>query len=143
MANYDDLWTSVLARYSTAVIKNLTNPQDGATTTTTTAKGTAAAQDVVGDFAAKGITYDNAEPSHLAVGELGVIAKLQMRTIGYEWAWKRHQEYIDRLEALRMATANNRMLPTTNSVLEPAAEESGSLPDMDPSRFGDILPGAP
>ncbi len=143
MANYDDLWASIVMRYSSVMVKNLTNPQDGATTTTTTAKGTAAAQDVVGDFAAKGITYDNTDARHLAAAELGVIAKLKMRTGQDDWAWKRHEEYMERLEALRMVTANDRMSPITNSPLTPSVDGTDDLPDMDPQRFGDILPGAP
>lgn len=143
MAEADDLWTSTLLRYSDALPRGLTNPQNPAATAIGTAKGTLAATDVIGDFAAKGITYDNDDTRHLAVAHRGVIAKLQERSGQYEWAWKRHEEYMSQLENLRMVTANDRMLPTTTSVLTPEPEESGEKPDMDPSRFGDILPGAP
>ena len=143
MANYDDLWTSVQARYSTTFLRGLTNPQDGATTSVTSAKGTAAAQDVCGDFSARGITYDDADPRHVAVAVSGVIAKLQERTGQHEWAFKRVEDYLKNLESLRMVTANDRMSPLTNSVLDPEEETSGEKPDMDPSRFGSIYPGSP
>lgn len=143
MAEADDLWTSTKARASAVVMKALSNPQNGSATSNDDTRGTLACTDVIADFAAHGITYDNDDSRHLGVAVGGVIAKLQMTALGYEWAWKRHQEYEERLEKLRMVTANDRMLPITTSTLTPEPETDGEKPDMDPSRFGDILPGAP
>lgn len=143
MAEADDLWTSVTERFSAVYLRNLTNPQDGATTSITTAKGTRAATDVIANFAAKGITYLNTTATHLNVAVDGVIAKLQMRTGQHEWAWKRHQEYMDALDALRLVTANDRMTPVSNSTLDTTDEVVGAKPDMDPARFSNYQPGAP
>lgn len=143
MAEADDLWTSVKARASTVVAKALSNPQNGAATSNDDTRGTLACTDVISDFTARGITYDNDDARHLGVAVGGVIAKLQMTALGYEWAWKRHQEYEERLERLRMVTANDRMTPVHNSPLAQEDEEDDALPDFDASRFDDYAPGAP
>jgi len=117
MAIADD----VIARYGSQYLVNLTNPYDPTQTTVDTTRLGLAVTDVGADFANRGLALDDAEAQHVNVAVAGVIAKLKQRA-GMKAGTDDHKAYMKELDQLILVTARDRMLPRTDSVLEPSEE---------------------
>lgn len=130
-------------RHSTQLRTNWSNPQTSGATTPNTGQETYAAADAQADFEAIcGVTYDSANATHVSAGVPLVVAKLQVYT------GQASEEYYDNAlkrcrEIYRLVLGRNRITPTTNSTLNPTAEDAGSKPAFDRSIFQRYVGNAP
>jgi len=132
----------VRSRYSTEVLVSVSNPQNSGAIAEDTTRSGLAATDVEARFKMQGITYDNTDDRHVMVGTQGVIARLQVMTKhpGGKEAW---DEFLDDLKTLAETTSRDRMVPSTDSVLQPSEPELGSLPLFDQTKFEGYTPTDP
>lgn len=139
------LVSNVTARYSSQRLVELTNADDQAATTVDSTVLGLAGTDVEADFAAHGITYDDSDARHVAVGVEGVIARLT-EWMGTDNGSTRLKAYLERLDKLRMVTANDRIQPGTGSLYQstvPGDDGSTVRPPFDGEHFGGIELDAP
>lgn len=106
------LYTNVTARYSTQRLVSLTNPDDPTATALNTSHLQYACDDVEAMFAYNGITYDDTDSRHVAVGVEGVVAILTDR-MGSTDGTPRTDRFKTSLTALRFATSNDAILAGT------------------------------
>ena len=135
----------VTERFSAQFMVSITNPDDqDAASINTTLLGYAAT-DVEADFKVyAGIEYDETEDTHVSVAVQGVILKLQNRRSQGEP--RSDDNWIERLKALAMVTARDRISPVTDSILSPSdrSDETTPIrPIFDPDNFEDITPTTP
>jgi len=137
----------VTARYGDQFLVNLTNPFDEEPTTVDTTRLAKAVLDVIADFKTyASVEYDNDEDQHVSLACEGVIVKLMVRCGELkpeaEKAWRKE----DLKEGLALVTGRDRLLPTTNSILQTSSEARGSMPvraDFDRERWDKFVPGEP
>jgi len=129
-------------RYSTQLIVSASNPQNSSATSEDTTRTARAVTDVQSEFKKRGITYDNDVDTHVATAVPGVYARLLVMTgqPGGDDAWK---EFKDDLRFLAETTSRDRIMPTTDSLLEPTADTQGDLPHTDRKHFEGYVPNPP
>lgn len=129
----------VRSRYSTEILVSVSNPQASSATTEDTTRSALAVLDVGARFKMQGITYDNTVDTHVMVATQGVIARLMVMTAqpGASEEWK---EFTDNLKTLAETTSRDRITPSTDSVLTPTPDTSGSTPSFDTPKFDDYKP---
>jgi len=133
----------VVERVSEQLLVNLTNQGATGTATVDTTFLGYVTEDVEGLFEAEtGVAYDETNRLHVAVCVDGTLSRLHELTGNtgrnvekVESRWKQG--------LIRVATtegSERRLLPGTNSTLEPSTEREGAQPDMDRSRWADYVP---
>ena len=143
------LATHVTNRFSSVKLTQLTNPDDPSAITVNTTLLGYAADDVLGDFVSiLGREYDDdsgstTQSQDISVGIEGVIAKLMQRiTASSDSGRQAHDQYLERLKSLR-----KRVLPKTNSNLQPTPDDRGTgrivRPHFDRRKMDKFLPGHP
>jgi hypothetical protein len=139
-----DLATEVQARYSAEKIAQLTNPDVPNALTVDTVRLANAVRDVISDFNVHANTvFDQTNDDHIATGVEGVILKLQMRQLNADPSDLRKQ-WIEMLEALGQSVGGRtKTQPVSDAVATPSADEVGSHPEFDRSRFDHLTPNSP
>lgn len=136
----------VKARYSSAFLINLTNPNDETASAIDDTVLAAVCTDVAADFEIfAGVAFDSSDSRHVTTAVDGVIHKLVVRT-GHSDESAEVDRWERRLLALAKVTGRDRIAPATNSKLEPSQERrTGETvrPIFDDDRFDDLLLGAP
>ncbi len=143
------LATHVTNRYSDTKLTQLTNADDPSATSVDTAVLGYAVDDVEGDFISiLGRAYDDdsgsaTQAQDISIGIEGVVAKLMQRlTAGSESGRASHDQYLERLKTLR-----KRVVPKTNSNLQPTPDDRGTgrliRPHFDRRKMDKFLPGHP
>lgn len=137
----------VTARYSTALLVNLTRPQSSTSTTVNTTVLGYACTDVEAEFAKVGITFAVGTATHVVTACEGVIALLRKRT-GQAGGWEEWREWREvQLERLRLVTTNDRIEPSSTSEVTPTDENPNNdaylRPDFDQSHFDHLVPQQP
>jgi len=132
------LTDEVQGRYSTQLLVNASNPQNSGATTIDTTRLSYACTDVTAEFTKRGITYDNTVATHVATAVPGVYARLLVMTgqSGDE-LWQR---FMDDLQLLSETTSRDRIMPTTDSLLEATEDTSGDLPASDRKNMEGYIP---
>lgn len=140
------LVASVQARYSAQLLLSLTNPQDSTATVEGAARLALAATDVEAAFKVyAGAAYDDADPTHVSLAVEGVLVKLRVY-LGQTKAEEQYTAWTKRLDDLRKIGANDRILPVSSSVLEPASESRDGetvRPWSDIGVFDHLVPDPP
>lgn len=124
---------------------NLTNPFEPDPTTIDATRLAKAAADVTGHFKNKGITLDVTNDQHVLVAVTGVEAVLK-RYNGQDGSLKFWKQYLDDLDQLAKVDPRNRMLPTTDSQLDPSDEVPAGhtrTPEFDEDNLASIKPQPP
>jgi hypothetical protein len=140
------LLTDWQARASSEARINLSNPQNsGATTVDTTREGLAAT-DAEADFAAAcGVAYSSSVATHVSAGILFVMERLRLYT--GQTDIKRFTEWMKfARETYAVVLGRNRLVPTSDSTLQPTTAPSNAAPFDDFTqyqRFTGNAPGAP
>jgi len=127
-------------RLSTQKLVDLTNPDTTGATTVDTTRRDAAIADVEGEFRTiAGVVYDNTDNRHVKIAVKGVV--LYLRSYAKN-AKVNFDGFEKELKALRKVTANNRLLPKTNSV-KTVKQDIAKVRDFDlNSEFRNIIPDA-
>jgi len=139
------LAAEVQSRYPSALLIQLTNPMNTAASSVNMTTLGLAATDVEADFQiTAGVAYDGADARHVSVGIEGVIAKLLERT-GHSDASAWRARYDSRLRDLAKVTGRDRILPTSDGILQPTEPQAGTIvrPAFDDDVFDGFVPGAP
>lgn len=139
------LSADVIARLSAQRLANLTNPDSQSSTTYDATRLGLAVTDAEADFEIyAGVVYDSANALHVPVGVRGVIAYLHVYNdngAGASALKKFHED----LDALARVTSRDRILPTTNSPLQPTPEDLNgpAHPSFDIPVFGKVTLNPP
>lgn len=136
------LTDEVQARYSTQILRNASNPQNSTATSIDTTRLGYAVTDVQAEFKKRGITYDNSIDTHVTTAVPGVFARLLVLT-GQDGGREQWSAFTDDLKLLTETTSRDRIVPTTDSLLDPTKDRVGDLPWSDRKQFGNFIPGAP
>lgn len=140
------LWDEVKSRFGTSYLISLTNPHNPAATTINDTIGTLAADDVEAEIETySGVVFDLTDRRHLVVGVAAVLLKLMTQT-GQFNNDALEKRILDKYESLGLVTGRNRIVPTTNSPVEPTPESVDGetvRPEMDWPLFNDFIPGVP
>ncbi len=133
--------TEYRVRFSAEIRTNISNPQNsGATTPDTTLEGYAY-QDVLGEFKKRGITPDETDTGQIGTAINGIKARLLVFTAQTDdSAWK---EFKADVKFLAETTSRDRIIPSTDSLLNPSFDQLNSLPQTDMREFKGYVPGAP
>ena len=128
------LTDKVTTRIATSRLVQLTRPEATNATTVDTTILAAAAADAEAIIEVKaGVEYDDTDARHVATAIEGVVLHLERyagRRDNDRWeAWMRD------VESLGRVTGRDRILPETNSKMEPTEERQGTKPDFDPQTF--------
>jgi hypothetical protein len=120
----------VQTRISAARLVQLTNPDRPAATTLDSTRLAAAARDAEAELKAKtGITYDDTDAYHQAVGTDGVICVLQRRAGKY--AEPECVQFSDALKNGFPSGTGARIIPQTNATTTPTADDDDATPEFD------------
>lgn len=138
------LWDEVASRYSAEHLVALTNPDNRTARTVDTSRADAAVADVEGDFEVFAQeSYDGTVKAHVSVGVRGVVAYLQERGGSASGvAQESLQAFRESLERMAKGRKRKRLLPKTDSPLEPTdeGERSDLRPDFDRSKWEHLVP---
>ncbi len=140
------LTDSVTARISNQLLVELTNQGDPTAITVDTTKLALVAADVEGVFLLEtGIDYDDSDATHVPVGVDGVLFQLHAytgltgrNTSDLRERWERGLQRIAYARG-----SDQRLLPSSTSVLDPSDEVQGTRPDFDRQRWSGYVPHAP
>jgi len=133
-------------RISAQLLLEWTNQGVPAATTINTTVLGYVADDVEGVFVAEtGLAYDDADKIHVKVAVDGVMSRFQelsgITGRNSDAITARFQKGLIRIA--QTLGSERRLLPTSNSVLEPSTEQSGRRPDYDRDRWSGFVPHAP
>ena len=106
----------------------------------------AAVADAQAEFGIQvGVSYDNSIASHVAAGVKGVLYYLQEYTEAETAAQdKRRKRWFSLLSNLAGTVGGEkRILPSSDSPLEPSTQQDDTRPDFDRSRWDDMVPDMP
>jgi len=131
------LSTEVQARYSAQILINASNPQLASGGTLDTARLGYACTDVQAEFSKRGITFDVTDATHLATAVPGVLARLIQMTQADDSGWK---TFKDDVKFLAETTSRDRILPYTNSPLQPTPDPTDGVPFADNTKFDRYTP---
>lgn len=142
------LWTQVTLVYDTQTLKELTNKRNPGASSVDATYGTRIATMAVSWFKRKvQQPYDSTDDDHNEVAVQACYVLLRKMSNKYANIIKSEEEAVERaMENLRETKGNGRVMPATNSILEPSSEDLLSGPDrpsFDSERFRDIIPGDP
>lgn len=144
-------WDRIKTTHSSAMLRQLTNPDAPGTSSITDSVGTQACDFAKEEFAmVVGVTYDDSIVSHqFAIDELVIyILQLWANKLG-ESASKREEAVYGRLKRLAQTRGGrNRITPTTSSPDVPTDDSRGGaisepLPDFDLTKFDKVTPNDP
>lgn len=130
------------SRYSTQRRTEISNPQSSAPTTPDTTREGYASTDVQAAFKMRGITYDNTDDRHVAVGVGGIEARL-LKITGQPGGPEEWREWLKEVEFLSETTSRDRIVPSTDSELSPTPDTMGDLPVSDRKNFKEYVSDAP
>ena len=141
------LSADVQARYSTQILKNLTNPQSAGSSAIDTTRLDNACTDTQAEFEVYAhAEYDADEPRHVSVAVAHVVAILKRYT-GQKGADEEYRRSLDRMKALAKVENRARITPDTNSPLQSTSEQTSAnvtpRPATDWPVFEDIVPDPP
>lgn len=128
------LKTSVQARVSDKLLVQLTNQRSQTAQAINPRVFDACIADTEGTFLVEvGIPYDDADPTHVPVGVLGVLYYLHTYSGTSGRNLDNHRQRWERALISLAATrgGERRVLPQTNSTLTPSEERAGKRPDAD------------
>jgi hypothetical protein len=133
----------VKSRYSTQFLAGVTNPQNSAPTTINDTTLGKACTDIESAFSKKGILFDVTDADHVSTAVEGVVALLRKRC-GQLGGYEEWREWLTDLDALRLVTANDRILPRSSSELTPTDEnpnnDNETRPAFDIADFDHFVP---
>lgn len=129
----------VIARFSATRVAAWTNPDNSAATTPDTTRLALACADAAAELEVVcGVEYDGTDSRHVQAAVWGVRAYLLLH-MDQQAGPKALEDYRSRLKSLAKVTGRDRVLPGTNSNLQPTAvpRNPGSIarPDFDDSVF--------
>lgn len=140
------LQTNATLRIGTQLLIELTNQNTIGAVAVDAAVLDAAVADTQAELLIEtGLTYDDTDPAHVAASVQGVlwylhsytgITKKNVEDIGRRW-----RRMLIALAATR--GGERRLLPDTNSVLQPSTERTNKRPDHDRSRWDGFVPNTP
>jgi hypothetical protein len=137
----------VQARYSNQRLTELTNAEDRNANTPSTEVLDAAASDIEAAFEVyAGVTYSDTTATHVLVAVEGVEALLIRRAGNNTLAEARWNLWLDSLRALSRVEGRERIMPDSNTKLEPSEDDrlsSTPRPAFDDRRFDPFLPNTP
>lgn len=133
------LIANVQARYSSQILINASNPQNSTATSLDATRLQYACTDVEAEFSKRGMTYDDTNAKHVATACPGVLARLLVLTAGTGGAeaWTAFREDV---KFLAETESRDRILPYTNSPLNPTADPTGGKPFSDNGNFKRYIP---
>lgn len=144
------LWDEVKLRFSSRVLKELTNADVPNASAINDTLGTQAANDTIKWFqrVATSVTFDVTDQAMVEICVRATVHKLK------QWAGKLTDKMGTEAEALeadmlnyaKSVAARGRVVPTTNSVLDPTPEDKWGTPvrpEFDDQRFTGLFPGQP
>lgn len=137
------LLTSYQGRYSLELRTNSSNPQNsGQTSPDSTREGYAAA-DAQADFETIcGVAYDDSVAIHVTAAVPLVYYKLLVYTGQASGEW--YDQQLGRLNKwYRLVLGRNRMVPNSDSTLQPTTPTPGAVPYADISQFQRYVGNAP
>lgn len=143
-----ELTAEVLRRYSRQFLIELTNQDEQGAQQVDMARMQAAADDAEAQFLTEGgVVYDGENKTHVRVCQLGAIFFLHQFTGRFTDALGQAREaWVSSLLRFSRASGDRaRLLPVTNSPLEPSTQREGTRPDFDRTRLQDVvlrMPGA-
>lgn len=129
-------------RYSTEIRTQVSNPQNSTATTPDTSREAEAADDVEGEFLKQGIVYDNDDKRHVGTAMAGIHAKLLVYT-GQAGGSAEWDDFMRDLERLAGTTSRDRIIPTSDSLLQASDDVPNSLPAADRRMFQGYVPNGP
>ena len=134
--------SSYQSRLSDQLRTNWSNGQDSAAVVPDVALETLADSDVCGEFKKRGIVPDSTDDRHVTTAIGGIIGRLMFYTQNPGWAeaWDTFKEDV---KLLAESTSRDRIIPYTNSLLNPSVDVMGDLPSFDPANMTDYIPNAP
>lgn len=136
------LLTAYQARYSNQLRKQVSNPQNSTQGTIDTTREGLAETDVLAHYAMRGITFDSTSAAHVAVGVMGIYARLLFMN-GHDGGRTQYDLFREEIDLLRESTARDRIVPYTDSTLNPTADTVNTLPAMDRREFKTFIPNGP
>ena len=136
------LLTAYQARYSAQIRRNVSNPQLASNAAIDTVREGLAETDVTAQFTMRGITFNGALDTHIAVGTPGIYARL-LWINGHDGGKSLWDAFIEDLNLLRESTSRDRIVPETDSLLDPTADTVGTLPAFDRREFKNYIPNGP
>lgn len=142
------LWDEVKLRYSTSVLKQLTNVDLPGATTINDTVGTQASTDAQYWFKRVAqLEYDNTDAEHKAIAVRAVYTLLREYTGRFAEVIERERDVVEKaMNQLRDLGPGKRITPHTDSELDPSDDENlidPQRPVFDTERFGDITPSEP
>jgi len=139
------LLTHVTDRIGTNRLKPLTNPGNQAALIVNATILGKACDDVTADFDTVGqLAYDDANAQHVSVAVRGVVEKLRIWVGQLQPNADGSEPWHMMLKALRDTGPRARILPGSDSVVEPTDRGDGThRPDFDWPKFEDVTPDAP
>lgn len=138
----------IKTRYGTEYLVSITNPAESTATIIDETRLNNSITDVGADFKIyAGIAIDDSVDTHVATAIEGVMIRLLERAgQGGDAVTVRFDRYIQRLRDLGLITGRDRIIPSTDSQLEPSAEKTGTetvRPAFDKNNFGAYRTDAP
>ncbi len=106
----------------------------------------AAAADAEAEFSIEtGVAYDNSIASHVMAGVKGTLFYLHEYTEASSTAQERRKTRWFQLLSKIAGTVGGerRILPDSNSPLEPSVQRDNTRPDFDRTRWDDVVPNMP
>jgi hypothetical protein len=135
------LTANVQARYSSQILINASNPQNSTATTLDSTRLGYACTDVEAEFSKRGMTYDDTDAKHVATAVPGVLARLLVMT-GGEGGKEAWNDFKDDVKFLAETDSRDRIMPYTNSPLDPTPDPTGAKPFSDNDNFKRYIPGS-
>jgi hypothetical protein len=138
------LLANVTSRIDSTRLIHLTNPNDPTASTVNSAKLQSACNDVEADFSTVGqVAYDDTNAQHVSVAVRGVVEKLKIWMGQAEFQPDGTEAWHKMLIQIRETGPRARIMPDSNSVIEPTPVTAGSKPVFDRRLFGNIIPSQP
>lgn len=142
------LWDEVKLRYSTDILRQLTNVDEASATSINNTIGTQVATDTEAWFKrVSQIEYDNTDAEHKAVAVRACYVLLREYSGRFSDVVQREIEEVEKkMNQLRDLSTGKRITPHTDSELDPSDDENllnPQRPIFDTERFSDITPSEP
>jgi hypothetical protein len=142
------LWDEVKLRYPARVLKELTTVDLPGATAIDDTRGTQAATDTEAWFKRVAqLVYDNTDADHKAVAVRAVYVLLREYSGRFAEVVEREiQEVEKKMNQLRDLGPGKRIMPWTDSELDPSDDENviyPQRPTFDTERFSDVTPNEP
>lgn len=138
------LSADVQARVPTSRLIQLTNLTSAPTSSITSSVLDAAIADAKAEFKAYiGVDYDEANAQHTPVGVVGTLYWLTFNKGMREEAEQYRVKWYELMDRYAKTAGLRWFSPGSNVPYTPSTEQTGIKPDMDRSRFRDVVPRPP